>query len=148
MAATAIALSAIAVGASAPAPRPKTRDVKIRPQEMLIPAKRINALVKGMPATAVRDSLGAPETVKTLATTPAKTEVWTYRIAVVEHTEQVATSMRDVPAWDPLSNRAITVQEPVYQMLHTRIYTTLELLIVDGKLVERKGAREIEHSYT
>ena len=122
-------------------------DVRVRPEELLIPVKNVNALVRGMTAEQVTQLLGKPTRVATVPDAAVKSEIWTYRISVKQSTDQVATSMRDVSVFDPLTNDIKTIKEPVFQLQYTHTYTTLELLMVDGKLIERKGGREIDRSF-
>jgi hypothetical protein len=135
------AKSAAAAESKAPATVPKG-------VELLIPAAKINAIAKGMRAEDVRAVLGSPTEVNQFTSGALTGEIWTYRIAASDTTTQVPTAMRDVPGWDPFSNRPITLQEPVYQVQHIRTYDTLDLLIVDGRLIERKpGRREVDNAY-
>lgn len=129
-------------------PTPKNAGApRVNRANMLIPANKVNAIAKGMKGETVQQLLGKPFNVQPFSGGNVKGEIWTYRISVTETANQVPTSMRDVPAWDPIANQQITVQEPVYQIEHVRMYTTLQLLIVDGRLVERKPGVDIDRAF-
>jgi hypothetical protein len=127
---------------TAPArPAPLTHD------DLLIPAAKVNAIAKGMKAETVRELLGAPNNVRAFAAGGEKSEIWVYRISVTDRAQQTPTSTRDVPGWDPISNKEVVTKEPVYQVEHIRTFRTLELLIVDGRLIERKPGVDQERSF-
>ncbi len=132
--------------AAAPAAKPAPKHEEKKP-ETLIPVAKINSIAQGMKAETVREILGKPSQVTPFKKDTITGEIWTYRVAYADTLDQVATSMKEVPGWDPINNRAISIQEPVYQLQRTRVYTTLELLIVDGRLIQRKGGRDVDRVF-
>lgn len=138
--------AASAPAASVPPAKPAPAAV-VKDAELLIPADKVNAIAQGMNGATVRRLLGEPNKVVPFTKGNISGQIWSYRVAVSEVVNQVATSMRDVPAWDPIGNRAITVKEPVFQQEHVRTYTTLELLMVDDRLIERKPGHEIDRAF-
>lgn len=114
---------------------------------VMIPAATVNALANGMSGDQVRALLGRPQTTRPFRPGGPGAEVWVYRISYVETTRQVAASTRDVPAFNPITGDQINVAEPVYQNQYTRTYRTLELLLIDGRLIERKAGTEVQRTF-
>lgn len=117
-------------------------------QMLLIPAAEINQLKPGLTAHQIIDLLGKPEMVKPIEAKGIQSEVWIYRVSWRETTTQVPTTEVDQPSINPLTGQPMTVKVPVYQNRTSRVYQTLELLMIDGKLEQRKPGRpEVETSY-
>src|SRR5690348_2752737 len=93
---------------STPAPKNVSATRNNRPN-LLIAADKVNAIAKGMKAETVQQLLGKPYNVQPFSAGNLSGEIWTYRISETETANQVPTSMRDVPAWDPIANQQITV---------------------------------------
>jgi len=107
-------------------------------------------LAKGMTADAVRLQLGKPAELSMIVTAEGLAEEWTYHLTFQRSTE-VATSMRDVPAYlGPGVGGAQgmgTVQEPVYSLEFREVHETIKLLMFQGRLLEWKSTSTEKRTY-
>jgi hypothetical protein len=131
-----ILLSLALAGCSTPAPE--------APDQPSIPAFR--ALYKGQPAAEVKARVGEPAEIRPFPVTETglAAEVWVYRRVVAREERQVPIRTRDVPAVNPITGLAFTVNEPVYETQSDAIIETVELLMVEQQLVQRKSRRHAD----
>lgn len=102
------------------------------------------ALHKGQTAAEVRAAVGEPAEIKPFVSTETglSAEVWIYRRNVPGDERQVPIATRPVPAVNPVTGLPFTVNEPVYETQAATVVETVELLMVDGQLAQRKGRRQ------
>jgi hypothetical protein len=118
-----------------------------RNADLLIPAAKVNAIAKGMTADEVRALLGAPERVEPYSSAGATAKVWIYTLAVETKFHQVSTGMQEIPSYDPITGAATVIREPIMANRRVKRYTTLELLMVDDRLVERRPGRSVDVNF-
>lgn len=101
------------------------------------------ALHRGQSAAEVRASVGEPIEVRPfpVSETGLAAEVWVYRRVIAGDERQVPVTTRAVPAVNPITGLPFTVNEPVYETQAATITETIELLMVDQRLVQRKSRR-------
>jgi hypothetical protein len=102
------------------------------------------ALEKGLPAAQVIALLGAPAATKPFSTAALNAEVWTYRRKISETVTQVPIRTTDIPYINPRTGQMDTRPEPVYENQHLFVIETVELLIVEQRLIEWKRSRTTE----
>lgn len=102
------------------------------------------ALRKGQSAAEIRAAVGDPAEIKPFVSTETglSAEVWIYRRDVPGEERQVPIATRPVPAVNPITGLPFTVNEPVYETQAATVVETVELLMVDGQLAQRKGRRQ------
>jgi hypothetical protein len=110
------------------------------------------ALRRGMKPEEVKTLVGEPLAVRSREPGPAgaaapPAETWTYQRKVSEIVQQVATSTKDVPYFDPFLNTIRMIKEPVYQNETVTVLDTIELLMIDGLLREWKITRRTERKF-
>lgn len=104
------------------------------------------ALHKGQSAAEIRAAIGDPAEIKPFVSTDTglSAEVWIYRRNVRGEERQVPITTRPVPAVNPITGLPFTVNEPVYETQAATFVETVELLMADGQLVQRKSSRQRE----
>jgi hypothetical protein len=117
-----------------------------RDAEMLIPAAKVNAIARGMSADEVRALLGTPEHVQPYGSRGGNAKIWIYNLAVQRTFHQVSSGIREVPAFDPITGASIVVREPIMTNRRVKRYTTLELLMIDDRLMERRPGHSVDVS--
>lgn len=111
--------------------------------------RQLPVLMQGMTTDMVREKLGAPMEIKPMEVPTGKAEIWVYRIESTVGMTQVATSMKDVPAFTvtPTGVDTVMIQNPVYTMKEEKMLITLSLLIYNGKLTARRAQAEKHEEY-
>jgi len=112
--------------------------------ELLIPAAKINAIAQGMTADEVRQLLGKPNRVQSYAAAGKTGEIWTYNLSVTEVVKEVSTGVREIESINPMTNQPMTIREPIMTQKRSQHYSTLELLMIDNHLVERRPGRDVD----
>jgi hypothetical protein len=102
------------------------------------------SLEKNLPAAQVITLLGAPDATKPFSAAGLGGEVWTYRRKVSETVTQVPIRTTDIPYINPRTGQMDTRQEPVYENQYHFVIETVELLILDRRLIEWKRSRTTE----
>lgn len=100
-------------------------------------------LHQGLSAADVKARVGEPTEVRPFpaSETGLAAEVWIYRRVLGGDERQVPIATRDVPAVNPITGLPFTVNEPVYETQAAAVVETIELLMVDQRLVQRKSRR-------
>lgn len=115
--------------------------------EVLIPARKLNAIKRGMTVAEVQNLIGKPDNVSPFPAGELKGEVWTYRISVVKRTTMIAASMEDVPFTDPVTGITTMIKEPLLKPQYERFYQTMQFLMVQDRVTERRPSTEEERSF-
>lgn len=105
------------------------------------------ALQRNMGATQVKALAGEPDEIKSLQSTGLAGEVWIYRRKISESVIQVPIGTRDVPATNPITGQAITIAETVYENQVELAFETIELLLIDQRVIEWKRSRSTERAF-
>ena len=98
-------------------------------------------LKKQMTESEVKEVLGTPTEIRPMESLPADqghAEIWTYKRTSTTNVNQVATKMVDKPYWNPLSGTTETISEPTYELQYEKSDELLELLFLNGLLLEWK----------
>jgi hypothetical protein len=115
-----------------------------RGAQVLLPPAKINAIAKGMTGDEVTQLLGKPDRLTAYPGGGPTGQVWSYNIAVVNRVDQISSGTREVPSWNPITNQPTTTIEPILTQRRSRRFTTLDLLFVDGHLLERRPGRDFD----
>ncbi len=127
--------------------KPKAGPGQPSKPEVLIPAAKLNAVKRGMTSAEVRGLLGNPNNISPFPAGELKGEVWTYRISVVKRTNFIAASMEEIPFVDPITGEMKMIKEPVLRPQYERFYQTLQFLMVQDRVTERRPAVEEERNF-
>lgn len=103
-------------------------------------------LARGLSADDVRAAWGEPAEIRPF-TVPGGTlpsEIWIYRRFVTDRERQVIIGTHEVPATNPRTGQATTIDEPDYAPEVTTVTEIVELLFVDRRLTEWKSRREAQ----
>lgn len=92
----------------------------------------------------VRSTIGKPKRIKPMSQDGVVAEVWLYSYDTPAGVKQIATSMREIPFFDPITGVMRMIQEPVYSQQMTYVVETTELLMVDGALANSKRYRNMK----
>ena len=115
-----------------------------RNADLLIPAAKVNAITKGMTGEEVRAVLGAPERIEPFSSAGTNAKVWIYTLAVETRFHQISTGVQEIPAYDPITGASTVIREPIMANRRVKRYTTLELLMVEDRVVERRPGRSVD----
>jgi hypothetical protein len=105
------------------------------------------ALKKDLSAEQVIALLGVPDSTKPFGAPTPAAEVWTYRRKLSESVSLVAIQTTEMPLMNPRTGQMGTVMEPVYQHQTITEIETVELLLVERRLVEWKRRRSTESAF-
>lgn len=100
------------------------------------------SLREQMTAAEVTAALGEPAAKRAFKSEPFASEIWVYHRKAPGEERQVPIRIQEVPAVNPITGLPFTRQEPVYETQVTSIDETVELLMVEQKLVAWKTRRE------
>lgn len=106
------------------------------------PSDAFASLRKDMTAGEVTGALGEPAAKRTFKSEPFASEVWVYHRKARGEERQVPIRIQEVPAINPITGLPFTRQEPVYETQVTTVDETVELLMVEHKLVAWKSRRD------
>lgn len=95
---------------------------------------------KGMGAAEVRARVGKPHAIKG----GTEGEIWLYQQLLDEVVRQVHMGTRDVPAINPITGQSIIIQEPVMNDEVTTLYHDIEILMIDGYVMEISRRQRVE----
>jgi hypothetical protein len=111
------------------------------------PAKAFEALWKGMTAAAVRELVGEPAETRPFNAGGLDGQVWVYHRTVSDTTNLVAVGTQEVPSIASGPAKLIGTQEPIYQSETVVVAETIELLMIDDRLIEWKQSRQAKRSF-
>lgn len=114
------------------------------PPTATAPEKAKPTLDLGMTAEQIVQIAGKPERVKKMKQEGIDAEVWYYSFKKAAGTTMVATSVQEIPYFDPLTGVMKTLKEPVHSLAHDYLVETTELLMIDGKLAQAKRYRSLK----
>ncbi len=104
------------------------------------------AVQKGMTAAEVRSLVGEPKEIKPFKAGDLKSEVWVYQHTIAERTRQVEVGTQDVPVVDSLTGRAGTAKESVMGLEFVTVSETVELLMIEGQVIEIKRKPRLDRT--
>lgn len=105
------------------------------------------ALQKNLRAPQVKALVGEPDEIKPFMAEGPASEIWVYRRKLSEAVIQVPIGSRDVPATNPITGQPITITETVYENQLEIVVETIELLLIEQRLIEWKRARSAERAF-
>lgn len=105
------------------------------------------ALQKNLRAPQVKALVGEPDEIKPFMAEGLASEIWVYRRKLSEAVIQVPIGSRDVPATNPITGQPITITETVYENQLEIVVETIELLLIEQRLIEWKRARSAERAF-
>lgn len=105
------------------------------------PPAAFAALQKGQTAAQVRALLGEPVESKPYPAGGLVGEVWVYHRKISERDQEVPIGSREVPVTNPLTGVTSMANEPVYATQTITVIETVELLMVEQRLIEWKSHR-------
>jgi hypothetical protein len=92
----------------------------------------------GSTADEIVQLVGKPLDVTAKPSPEGKAEVWTYRRVVDQQTDQVASGVNNVQAYNPVPGMTGSSPEIQYRLVHYTIYQVTSLLMFNGKLITAK----------
>lgn len=92
------------------------------------------AVSRGMAAEEITANLGEPDLRHPLADYSVDAEVWVYNRTLKTSSRMVVTGMRPTRLWDPLNQRIVVVDMPVYQPETNATVEVSEILMIRGKV--------------
>jgi hypothetical protein len=114
----------------------------------LVPKETLAALTPNVTAARVIELLGRPERIKPMDAANVRAEVWVYRISRRETVAQVEIGQKEVSLGSQTLTPVAPAAVPIYRNETTRVYQTIELLIVNDRLaVQKPGRPEVEITY-
>ena len=102
------------------------------------------ALQKNMSAAQVEALVGEPAEIKPFKAKGLACEIWVYRRKISETVQPLPIGTREVPATNPLTGQSITVTESIYENQFETVIETIELLMVEQRVIEWKRHRLTE----
>lgn len=105
------------------------------------------ALTKGLTPDEVRALWGEPTTTRPLAAGTDNAVVWVYRRQLKTSDFPVATTVEEVPYFDPLTGVYTPIHDPAYTLATSELTQTIELVFVDDRLSAWKRSLTEEKSF-
>lgn len=129
------------------APEPGVRPVEAPQSKATAEPNPFDAVKKGMTASEVRKLVGEPKEIKPFKASDLKnSEVWVYQHKVAERTRLVTVGTREVPVADTMTGKAGVIQESVLGNEYLTVPETVELLMIEGQLIELKRKPKLDRS--
>ena len=98
------------------------------------PRTGLAALARGQTPDEVRALWGEPTETRPLAPDAPNAVVWVYRRLIKASDSPVATTVEEVPYFDPLTGVYTPIKDPHYTLATSELTQTIELVFVDGRL--------------
>lgn len=105
------------------------------------------ALQKHMGAMQVKALAGEPDEIRPSRSAGLSSEVWVYRRKISETVVQVPIGSRDVPATNPITGQPISISETIYENQLEIVTETIELLLIEQRVIEWKRSRSTERAF-
>jgi outer membrane protein assembly factor BamE (lipoprotein component of BamABCDE complex) len=136
------ALIALLAGcASTPSSSPVAGDHSAANSTMTAPGDPESTLQKGMTAEAVRAIMGEPSEIKPMKSPAGQAEIWIYHRKTQGGVQQVMVGMKSTPITSISSTGQTSIiqsiDEPILRQQTEIIEETVNLLIFEGKFVEK-----------
>lgn len=136
------ALIALLAGcASTPSSSPVAGDHSAANSTMTAPGELEATLQKGMTADVVRGIMGKPNETKPMKSPAGEAEIWIYHRKIQGSVQQVMVGMKSTPITSISSTGQTSIiqsiDEPILRQQTEIIEETVNLLIFEGKFVEK-----------
>lgn len=106
----------------------------------------VAALSPGLTLDEVRALWGEPTETRPLSGAE-NAVVWIYRRLIKSSDSPVATTVEEVPYFDPLTGVYTPIKDPHYTLATTELTQTIELVFVDGRLGAWKRSLSEEKNF-
>lgn len=110
-------------------------------------ATGLAALEKGLTFDQLRALWGEPTSTRPFREDSPNAIVWVYRRPVKTSDWPVATTVEEVPYFDPLTGVYTPIKDPHQTLARTEITQVIELIFIDGKLAAWKRSLSEEKSF-
>lgn len=128
-------------------PASSERAAPVQPATAGLPGK-FQRLQRGLTAQQVIELCGSPDKREPFPTElTTRAEKWTYEETLATEQRQVPVSTREVPYVDPITGVQRMLQEPVYELQSIQLVETVELLMLEGQLLNWKSTRSQHRSW-
>ena len=116
----------------------------VSPPAARVPPDPFAALQKQMSAAQVRALVGAPAEIKPFKAEVPASEIWVYHRKVAQQDREVPIGSQEIPRMNHVTGQMGTANEPIYETQSFAIIETIELLMVEQRLIEWKSRRLTE----
>lgn len=110
-------------------------------------ATGLAALEKGLTFGQLRALWGEPTSTRPFREDTANAIVWVYRRPVKTSDWPVATTVEEVPYFDPLTGVYTPIKDPHQTLARTEVTQVIELIFIDGKLAAWKRSLSEEKNF-
>jgi hypothetical protein len=111
------------------------------------PATGLAALQKGLTFDQLRAMWGNPTETRPFRDGANNSVVWVYRRPVKTSDWPVATTVEEVPYFDPLTGVYTPIKDPHTTLARTEVTQVIELVFVDGQLAAWKRSLNEEKNF-
>ena len=116
----------------------------VSPSAAKAPPDAFAALQKDLTAAQVKALLGEPAGIKPFKAEVPASEIWVYRRKISQQDREVPIGSQEIPRMNPLTGQMGTVNEPVYETQTLTVIETIELLMIEQRLIGWKYRRLTE----
>lgn len=118
-----------------------------RPDSRPATATGLAALEKGLTFDQLRARWGEPTETRPFRADTPNAIVWVYRRPVKTSDWPVATTVEEVPYFDPLTGVYTPIKDPHQTLARTEVTQIIELIFVDGRLAAWKRSLSEEKNF-